>query len=66
MVFARAGVTDGSVEEMVNGYVYQSDPERIAFSCLAADGESGIAEYFVSVGTTNRESIFSEWLCVSE
>ena len=51
---------------LVNGYVYQSDPERIAAAAtwLAADGESGIAEYLVSVGTTNRESIFSEWLCV--
>ncbi len=53
MVYVRAGVIDGEVEEVVNGYVYQSDLENIEASWSAVDGESGIAEYFVSVGTSN-------------
>ena len=55
MVSVRAGVIAGSVEEMVNGYVYQSKLHGTAGSWAAIDRESGVAEYLVSVGTTECE-----------
>ncbi|XP_066300154.1 uncharacterized protein [Branchiostoma lanceolatum] len=52
MLYVLVGVLDGSAEEKIDGYVWQADPEGIQASWLAVDGESGIQDYWVSVGTS--------------
>ena len=71
MIYINAGNLDGELEELIKGFVYQSSPTTIKASWLAVDGESGIKNYWVAVGTTPSQyeinylkmNIFSICLC---
>ena len=53
MLRVRVGVVSGMTEEKYGNYVLQSDQSGITAAWLAIDGESGIEEYNVCVGTSN-------------
>ncbi|XP_078664148.1 uncharacterized protein LOC144907219 [Branchiostoma floridae x Branchiostoma belcheri] len=61
MLYVLVGVLDGGSEEEIDGYVWQADPEGIQASWLAVDGESGIQDYWVSVGTSPGGSEILEY-----
>ncbi|XP_019616821.1 PREDICTED: uncharacterized protein LOC109464310 [Branchiostoma belcheri] len=62
MLYVLVGVLDGGSEEEIDGYVWQADPEGIQASWLAVDGESGIQDYWVSVGTSPGGSEILEYI----
>ena len=59
MLYVHAGVLTDVTEEVVNGFVYQNNPEGILGSWKAIDLESGIIEYRVSVGTAEGNLIYA-------
>ncbi|KAI8485717.1 hypothetical protein Bbelb_365510, partial [Branchiostoma belcheri] len=61
MLYVLVGVLDGGSEEEIDGYVWQADPGGIQASWLAVDGESGIQDYWVSVGTSPGVSEILEY-----
>ena len=69
MLYVHAGVLTDETEEVVNGFVYQNNPEGILGSWKAIDPESGILEYRVSVGIAEGNQIYSYFiepnLCLS-
>ena len=59
MLFVRAGSVDGDHEEILNGYVYQSDRSGILASWRGVDPESQVKSYWVAVGSQPRKN--SAW-----
>ena len=59
MLFVRAGSVDGDHEEVLNGYVYQSDRSGILASWRGVDPESHVKSYWVAVGSQPRKK--SAW-----
>ena len=55
MTFVHAGVVSGTPENLVDGYVHHSDLEGIYASWGAEDTISGIAEYWVAIGSGEGE-----------
>jgi len=55
MLFVHAGVFEGESEELVGGTVVQHDTHGIHASWGGIDGESGIVDYYVGVGTTSGD-----------
>ncbi len=51
MRYVRGGNVDGEVEEVINGYIFQNSRSTIKASWLGVDGQSGIKNYWVAVGT---------------
>ena len=52
MRYVRGGNLDGEIEEVIRGYLYQNSQTTIKASWLGADGQSGIKNYWVAVGTS--------------
>ena len=52
MIFVHAGVLSGESEELEDGYVIHSDKNGILASWGGSDGESGIKEYLVGIGSS--------------
>ncbi|XP_033637723.1 uncharacterized protein LOC117298529 [Asterias rubens] len=58
MKYVRGGNLDGETEEVINGYLFQNSLSTIKASWLGVDGQSGIKNYWVAVGTAqNTEDI---------
>ena len=55
MIFVRAGSVDGDHEEVLNGYVYQSDRSGILASWRGVDSESQVKSYWIAVGSQPRK-----------
>ncbi len=51
MRYVRGGNLDGEVEEVIHGYLFQNSRSTIQASWLGVDGQSGIKNYWVAVGT---------------
>ena len=51
MSYVHAGVLAGDSEVVIDGYVYQNDPNGILASWNGYDSESGISAYVVGIGT---------------
>ena len=52
----RAGSVDGDHEEILNGYVHQSDRSGILASWRGVDPESQVKSYWVAVGSQPRKN----------
>ncbi|XP_046574117.1 uncharacterized protein LOC124282192 [Haliotis rubra] len=61
MEWVYVGIFSGSEEELIDGYVIQSDPSAIKATWFATDSESGIKSYMVAVGTTNGGTDILNW-----
>ncbi|XP_033121447.1 uncharacterized protein LOC117120538 [Anneissia japonica] len=58
----KVGVMDaGAAEELLFGYVWQSDQQGIKATWKAVDAESGILSYWVSIGTKSGSSDIQEF-----
>ena len=57
MVYVHAGVVGGQSEEIIDGFVMSNDESGLQGSWMGRDGESGIMEYIVAVGTSAGEQI---------
>ncbi|XP_022100316.1 uncharacterized protein LOC110984425 [Acanthaster planci] len=57
MRYIYGGNLDGEAEEIFSGYLYQNSRSTIQASWLAADGQSGIKNYWVTVGTAPCDSL---------
>lgn len=57
MKWVYVGIFSGSSEELINGYVIQSDNSGIMATWFATDHESGISSYSIAVGTTEGQSV---------
>ncbi|XP_033637389.1 uncharacterized protein LOC117298318 isoform X2 [Asterias rubens] len=58
MRYVRGGNLDGGAEEVINGFLIQNSLSTIKASWLGVDGQSGIKNYWVAVGTaSNAEDI---------
>ena len=55
MIYVRAGSVDGDHEEILNGYVYQSDRSGILASWRGVDPESQVKSYWIAVGSQPRK-----------
>ncbi|XP_078578634.1 uncharacterized protein LOC144863382 [Branchiostoma floridae x Branchiostoma japonicum] len=51
MVKVRVGVLASDDEEVVDGFVWQTDRKGILANWLASDGQSGIESYWIAVGS---------------
>ncbi|KAI8510725.1 hypothetical protein Bbelb_116410, partial [Branchiostoma belcheri] len=51
MVKVRVGVLASDEEEVVDGFVWQTDRKGILANWLASDGQSGIEAYWIAVGS---------------
>ncbi|CAH1258771.1 JAG1 [Branchiostoma lanceolatum] len=51
MVKVRVGVLASDVEEVLDGFVWQTDRKGILANWLASDGQSGIEAYWIAVGS---------------
>ena len=54
-MYVHAGVLSGESEEVIDGYVWQNNPEGIKGSWKAMDPESGISDYVISIGTSQGD-----------
>ncbi len=64
MRYVRGGNLDGEEEEVINGYIYQNSRSTIQASWLGGDGQSGIKNYWVAVGTApGKKSTLCLHLC---
>ncbi|XP_071798137.1 uncharacterized protein [Asterias amurensis] len=54
MRYVRGGNVDGEGEEVINGYLFQNSRSTIQASWLGTDGESGIKNYWIAVGTASQ------------
>ncbi|XP_072034301.1 uncharacterized protein [Amphiura filiformis] len=61
MEYVRAGSVDGDIEELLHGYVYQSDRFGIKASWRGRDPESKIMSYWVAVGSDLYSSDIREF-----
>ncbi|XP_048258676.1 uncharacterized protein LOC125384201 [Haliotis rufescens] len=52
MKWVDVGIFSGNDEELIDGYVTQSDTSGIKATWFAKDSESGIKSYMVAIGTT--------------
>ncbi|CAH1802777.1 unnamed protein product [Owenia fusiformis] len=52
MQYVRIGVSDGEMEDVIDGVVVSADNAGIQATWLAIDPESGIKDYYVAVGTS--------------
>ena len=59
MRYVRGGNVDGEDEETINGYLFQNSRSTIQASWLGADGESGIKNYWIAVGTASRKENYT-------
>ncbi|XP_048250793.1 uncharacterized protein LOC124111176 [Haliotis rufescens] len=64
MKWVYVGIFSGSSEELINGYVIQSDNSGIMATWFATDHESGISSYAIAVGTTEGGTDVLNWMDV--
>ena len=56
MRYVRGGNLDGGAEEVINGFLIQNSLSTIKASWLGVDGQSGIKNYWVAVGTASSKT----------
>ncbi|XP_048258679.1 uncharacterized protein LOC124137747 [Haliotis rufescens] len=61
MKWVYAGILSGNVEEVIDGYIVQSDPRGIKATWFATDIQSGIKSYMVAVGTSRGGTDILDW-----
>ncbi|KAK3101942.1 hypothetical protein FSP39_007535 [Pinctada imbricata] len=60
----RVGTLSGQIESIIDGYVYQADPNGIEASWSAFDAQSNILDYKLAVGTTPGGTDIMDWKSV--
>ncbi|XP_048258717.1 uncharacterized protein LOC124137708 isoform X1 [Haliotis rufescens] len=61
MKWVYVGIFSGNKEELIDGYVTQSDPSSIKATWFAMDSESAIKSYMVAIGTTQGGTDVLNW-----
>ncbi|KAK3609657.1 hypothetical protein CHS0354_035942 [Potamilus streckersoni] len=66
MHWIHVGTLSSDVEEVIQGYVWQSDHEGIQATWFATDGQSGIKFYKIAIGTSKGGTNIFDWHNVGE
>ncbi|CAH1802680.1 unnamed protein product [Owenia fusiformis] len=66
MQYVRIGVSDGEMEDVIDGVVVSADNAGIQATWLAIDPESDIKDYYVAVGTSPDTTDVLEYLSMGD